>query len=385
MAPPAHICFLNPQGEFYSPVSGGAVATITMQTAAALARRGHSASILTPVNGDPLYPVGNVIPIHAPKRHELSTPQRAVSKLRRKFNEWDTAYYDRYLASFAKALKSIPAPDAVVVYNDLVSPRYIKALLPATRVIVNLQNEQGTTQSQPAHALTGVHRFLACSNHIRTWTSEKYGLDPARFAVLNSGVDLTAFSPRHNFDAPVSPLKVLFIGRIDPNKGPDIAADAVTALRRQGVPIELTVAGGLWFYGHGNEMADPFFRTLKSKMDATTANYVGHVTRPDVPALVRAHDVVCVLSRSREPFGLVVLEAMASGCAVLSSNRGGLPDACGSAGVMLDPDDLPAVTEQLRTWATNPAALAQAKHASITRAATASWDGVAKEFERAVL
>lgn len=384
-AAPAHICFLNPQGEFYSPISGGAVATITMQTAAALARRGHSATVLTPSNGDELYPIGRVVPVNAPKRHELSTLQRVCSKIRRTFNEWDTAYYDRYLVSYAKAIKSIPAPQAVVVYNDFVSPRYIKSLLPNSRIIVNLQNEQGTTQPRPASALVGVHRFLACSEHIRTWTCEKYNLDPARFAVLNSGVDLSAFHPRPQYDSPSSPLKVLFIGRIDPNKGPDIVADAVIALRQQEVPVELTVAGGLWFYGHGNEMTDPYFRALKSKMDVANANYVGHVTRPDVPALVRAHDVVCVLSRSREPFGLVVLEAMASGCAVLSSNRGGLPDACGFAGVMLDPENLHAVVDQLRLWATNAAKLIQAKRASVARAATASWDRVAEGFEKAVL
>ncbi|MGA2163148.1 MAG: hypothetical protein ABSH36_01610, partial [Solirubrobacteraceae bacterium] len=54
-------------------------------------------------------------------------------------------------------------------------------------------------------------------------------------------------------DAP----RVLFLGRIDPNKGPDIAADAVATLRAEGLQVKLTVAGGLWFYGHGREMEDP--------------------------------------------------------------------------------------------------------------------------------
>ena len=99
------------------------------------------------------------------------------------------------------------------------------------------------------------------------------------------------------------------------------------------MPISLTVAGGLWFYGHGDEMNDPYFRLLKSKMDAAEASCLGHVVRAEVPELIRDHDVVCVLSRSQEPFSLVALEAMASGCAVIASNRGGLPEACGGSGL----------------------------------------------------
>ena len=44
---------------------------------------------------------------------------------------------------------------------------------------------------------------------------------------------LEAFAPRDDFLEPSIPLRVLFLGRIDPNKGPDIAADAVTRLRKE--------------------------------------------------------------------------------------------------------------------------------------------------------
>jgi glycosyltransferase involved in cell wall biosynthesis len=132
-------------------------------------------------------------------------------------------------------------------------------------------------------------------------------------------------------------------------------------------------------------MEDPFFRTLKVKMDAAGAEYVGHVPRAKVPELVRAHDIVCVLSRSEEPFGLVALEAMASGCAVISSRRGGLPEACGGAAMLVDPDDFTAVKEVLRRLVTDQGLLRQTKWQSVERAARAPWSGCARHIEEILL
>ena len=194
--------------------------------------------------------------------------------------------------------------------------------------------------------------------------------------MVHSGVDLDAFTPKADFLDHHTPLRTLFIGRIDPNKGPDIAADAVAVLQKEGQPISMTVAGGLWFYGHGKEMDDPFFRSLKEKMDAVNANYLGYVTREKVPNVVREHDVAFVLSRSNEPFGLVSLEAMASGCAVIASNRGGLPEACGGAAMLVDPDDTDSVVKLLRKLAMDADLLKVWKQRSVSHASRASWDTV---------
>lgn len=198
-----HICFLNMPIEFYSPTSGGAIATIIMQTARELIVRGHQVSVLTPINGDPLYDVGTVIPIDARQRHELSLPQRALSRLRSKTNPWDYAYYEYYLGAFRRALTQLtPAPDAVICFNDLVSPKYIKQVLPQARVLVNLQNEQGTRQTDMTEALASIDTFVACSKHIRNWTQHKYTVPDTKLTVINNGIDGEAFFPRPIFSPP---------------------------------------------------------------------------------------------------------------------------------------------------------------------------------------
>jgi len=371
---PLHICFLNMQIEYYSPVSGGAIATVIMNFARSLLARGCRVSVLTIVNKDPVYPAGNVVPLRHGCRENLSFIQRRISGMRGRLNGWDYPYYEYYRDSFMKELKKLsPAPDAVIVYNDFISLKYVKKALPGTKVVLALQNEQRTKYPDIEGALSQADLFAPVCNYIRDWTTKTYNIPRERQVPVSPGVDLDAFKPRENYLAPRKPVRVLFIGRIDPNKGPDIVADAVALLRREGVPLTLTVTGSLWFYGHGNEMANPYFRELKGKMDAAEAHYTGHVTRPDVPALVRDHDIVCVLSRSNEPYGLVTLEGMASGCAVVASNRGGLPESCGKAAIMVNPDDFEAVVSALRSLATRPEMLLHYKQLGIEHAATQSW------------
>jgi len=376
------ICFLLPPAEYYSPKSGGAVATIAMQHASNLLSRGHSVKILADINGDELYPVGDILPIKSMSKSDLSLAQRGLSRLRRHYEEADLAYYEYYRGSFVSVLNGLASrPDAVVVFNDLVSPIYVKRALPGTKVIVNLQNEQRTRRKDVSATIDSVHTFVACSQYIRKWTGETYNIPAEKLAVINNGVDLDQFRPRQDYLVSQQPLRVLFVGRIDRNKGPDIAADAIASLQKEGIPIRLTVAGGLWFYGHGNEMSDPFFRELRVKMDAVGAEYLGYVTRDKVAAVVREHDVVCVLSRSHDPNPLVCLEAMASGCAVIGADRGGIPDAVEQVGLLVDPDDFPAVVDSLRKLATSADTLRIQKEKSYLRALQASWSATVDKFQ----
>jgi len=380
-----HICFANMPIEYYSPISGGAISTIMMSTARELLRRGHRVSILTMVNNDEVYQVGEVIPVDAKRRDDLHFLQRRLSSLRQRLGRWDYPYFEYYLRSVKRHLAGFsPAPDVVVLFNDLVSSAHVRSVLPRAKIMVWLQNEW-RTRFDMARTIASTDVFLTCSEYIRQWTARTHGIPLTRIIDVPSGVDTTQFTPRDNYLDEVETLKVLFLGRIDPNKGPDITADAVATLRAEGLPVTLTVAGGLWFYGHGNEMSDPFFRELKSKMEAAGAGYLGHLPRARVPEVVRQHDVVCVLSRSNEPFGLVALEAMAGGCAVISSNRGGLPEACGGAAALVDPDDLPATVSALRRFATDPGFLRAAKMKAVNRAAAASWTGPAETIEAAAL
>ncbi|MGD0541751.1 MAG: glycosyltransferase family 4 protein, partial [Tepidisphaeraceae bacterium] len=323
---------------------------------------------------DETYPVGDLVEIAPSQRHNLSKMQRLRCMVGRRVGRWDWAYYGVFKSRFMSALRKMAQkPDVVIVHNDLVSSRHLKRAFPQVKVVVWLHNEQRTQQRRMDSTLRHTDAFVCVSDYIRDWTLRQYGIPADRIHTILNAVDAETFTPRSDLRLANCAVRVLFIGRIDPNKGPDLAVDAVKGVREFGAGIRITVAGSLWWYGLGSEMSDPYFRLLRAKMDQANAEYVGHVTRPNVPALIREHDIVCVLSRSNEPFGLVVLEAMASGCAVIASNRGGLPQACGDAAILVDPDDLSSIVAQLHQLATNPQMLMDRKRRSLEHASRHTW------------
>jgi len=381
-----NICFLLPPIERYSPVSGGAIATKTMQKARRLIARGHQVTVLAPASEDEAYVVGDVVPIYCPQREDLNVVQRGISHYLRKFRRWDWLYFEYYLRSARRALRRLPRqPDAVLVFNDLITPRHVKRILPRAKVLCMLSNEIRTNQKDIRRTVAATHKIVCVSRYIQEWTTARYGIPAEKIMAVPNGADTETFKPRPGYLSPASPVKVLCLGRIDPNKGPDLAADAVARLRQEGIPIALTVAGGLWFYNHGGESSDPYFVSLQEKIKAAGGEYLGHVTRPDIPALVRRHDIACVLSRSNDPMPQTLFEAMASGLAVVASDRGGIPEGCNGAGWLVNVEDFGKIVAALRDLATIPPVLNEYKQRSVARAAKATWDTNVDALEQVLL
>ncbi|WP_300014136.1 glycosyltransferase family 4 protein [Pseudonocardia sp.] len=111
--------------------------------------------------------------------------------------------------------------------------------------------------------------------------------------------------------------RVLLLGRIARWKGQLLGLHAA-GLVPAGIPFELTVAGGPWF---GEEDYHREVRAAAAAMDRPRPELLGHVDA--VRELVDAHDVVVHTSTVPEPFGQVVVQAMARGRVVLAAGEGG--------------------------------------------------------------
>jgi glycosyltransferase involved in cell wall biosynthesis len=384
-----HFCFINMPIEYYSPTCGGAIATIIMETAKELIALGHEVTVLTKVNDEPIYDVGTVVPIHAPEHEDLSTFDRLKCRVLRKLLSWDWPFFGPYKDSFTSKLKSLPKPpDATIVFNDLVSPKFIKAAVPSTATFVWLQNEQHTKHSDSASPCRiATDKYFACSEYIRQFSIKNLHMADEQIVTMLNGVNLSMFKRADGAsDNGDTPLRTLFVGRIDPNKGPDIALSAVEAVAEKGLAVKYTVAGDVWFYAMPNDPRQKYKQQLVEKMDAQPfAEYMGHVAHSALPELFQQNDVVFVLSRSNDPCPLVVLEAMASGCAVIASGRGGLPEQCADAGIVIkDPDDVAAVADALERMCRDKAYLSEVKSRSYQHAQLGSWKNCALQLVKAV-
>jgi glycosyltransferase involved in cell wall biosynthesis len=150
---------------------------------------------------------------------------------------------------------------------------------------------------------------------------EQYGASPNRISVIPNGVDPTEFSAwdvpsfRAKFDLPDRPL-ILFMGRLNSIKGPDLLLDAYAAAEARARGYHLVFAGpdgGLQ-------------ETLKSRARKLgiekNVHFVGHITGDSKASAYRAADLLVIPSR-QEAMSIVVLEAGVSDRAVL------LTDKCG--------------------------------------------------------
>lgn len=167
---------------------------------------------------------------------------------------------------------------------------------------------------------------------------EFYDADPAAVHVVAPGVDLGAFSP-------VAPLAVgvgareherasrglgstekviVFAGRVQPLKGPDVLVDALGILARRATSSEsvptLVILGGA--SGRKHALSELKERVRRQGIEANV-RFELPATRPELAAWFRVADVVAMPSRS-ESFGLVALEAQSCGTPVIASCVGGL-------------------------------------------------------------
>jgi len=107
--------------------------------------------------------------------------------------------------------------------------------------------------------------------------------------------------------------------------------------------------------------------------------YLGRVPYKHLLSLYGGADITIYLS-SYEGFGLPVLESMAAGCPVLSSNRSSLPEVVGDAGILVDPFNIEDVASKMYELLTNGDIRKRCINKGFVRAKEFSWENVARRL-----
>lgn len=159
----------------------------------------------------------------------------------------------------------------------------------------------------------------------------------------------------------------LYVGTIEPRKNLDRLLTAYEvlspALRRQ---YPLVMAGGAGW------RCEKTLERMERAASAGWLHYLRYIPQADLPALY-AGARLFVYPSLYEGFGLPVLEAMASGTAVITSNVSSLPEVAGSATMQIAPADTDALTTALALALQDSAWRQQARSAGLARAAQFSW------------
>lgn len=236
-------------------------------------------------------------------------------------------------------------------------------------------------EPEPALRLVAEERVARVADRILVLTCGEarllhraYGLSGAKIDVVPAGVDLDRFWPAVGRPAGIGDEpQLLFVGRLQPLKGPDTAVRTLAVLRRWLPGARLRIIGGA--SGTGVGVTDPTHLSLLAEElgvgDAVT--FEDALDQAELADRYRSADLLLAPSRS-ETFGLVALEAQACGVPVVAADVPGLEAVVGAGGELVgghDPWDHAAAALGLLT---DHGRWRRASAAGVRTAQQASWE-----------
>ena len=223
-----------------------------------------------------------------------------------------------------------------------------------------------------------------------------YDADPGRVEVVHPGVDLTTFRPldravvRRELGLPTDALVLMFAGRIQPLKAPDVLLRAVAVLLERAPDLRsrvvVPIVGGP--SGTGLESPTALAGLARHLGVDDVVRFVPPVAQLELAKWYAAATLVAVPSYN-ESFGLVAVEAQACGTPVLAAAVGGLTTVVrdGASGLLLDDHDPETWAAALDRVVRNPVLLDRLRAGAVVRAKAFSWEATAARtlevYERA--
>jgi phosphatidylinositol alpha-mannosyltransferase len=201
---------------------------------------------------------------------------------------------------------------------------------------------------------------------------------PGEFLVIPNGVDLDRFSPDGPRPSGRSAPTILFVGSLEPRKGLDVLLDAVPLVRdRLGAAPEVMIVGD------GSLRRSIQRKAMRRGIDL---RLLGSVPYDEIARCYRGADFLVAPALYGESFGIVLLEALASGIPVIASSIEGYAEVladCPSARLVRPnhPESLAAgIAEMWRTYDDVDHRVQSRRHAAVF-----GWAGIAAQAEAAYL
>ena len=354
----------------YYPRFGG-IAEHVHATARELRRRGHEVTVIAgfygygergPRNG--VLRLGwNVVVPYNGAAAEVTIGLALKGQLRRAFRELDLD------------LVHIHSPNAptLPLFAAQVSDRPMVGTFHCTGGRTRLQD---FFQSLVSRAMNRLDARIAVSNTARA-TAELY--DPGSYDVIPNGVDVDRFHPLvPAFERWRDPAitNVLFVGRLDPRKGvQDLVSAMPEVVERSHGRVRLLVVGD---------------SCLRPRIEAAVpvgvrkhVHFLGHVPCADLPRWYATGDIFCSPATGNESFGIVLIEAMAAGRALVCSDIPGYRSVVTPHrdAEVFPPGDVPALAQVLTELVRNRAHRDQLARAGRRRALDFAWPAVVDRIE----
>jgi len=295
---------------------------------------------------------------------------------------WSHFFYKNIIDSTVKRA----GVESIFFPSHLDTPAGLKAPYCVTvhdLISIALKDHYSRSVKHKAHVrkqlavLKGARHILADSEHTKHDVVRYAHVDPSKVTVIYLGVD-PEFKPeaennRERLFLTIPEKYILYVGGIDWRKNISLLFSAFSQLLKKQPDYHLVMTGDI----ENDPLYHKFLRSLKERSLESKVHALGFVSRAE---LVRLYNRAAVFFYPSvyEGFGLPVLEAMACGAPVITTNRTSIPEVAGDAAVLLDPDEPGPFTEALIRVVESDSERAKLSKAGLARAAMFSWDKCAK-------
>ena len=261
--------------------------------------------------------------------------------------------------------------------------------------VKNMQLAEGDSP-EPAVRIIGEEQVVEVADRLVANTDQEarelielYHADPNRVSVINPGVDLDTFAPgdksaaRETLGIKEDALLLLFVGRIQPLKGPEILLKAAAVMVRDNPEIRNRLVIGICGGPSGSGLEQPqWLINLADELQIRDiVRFIPPVTRSELVTWFQAATLSVVPSYS-ESFGLVALEAQACGTPVIAAKVGGLMTTVRDqySGVLVqghNPQDWASTLSQI---CSDPTLLVKLSNGALSHAGQFSWDKTTQQL-----
>jgi glycosyltransferase involved in cell wall biosynthesis len=261
--------------------------------------------------------------------------------------------------------------DVIHIHNFSQFVPVVRALNPAARIILHMNcewlSQLDPKMIAPRIALADV--VIGCSGHIVGRIVERFPAFAPKCRVVFNGCDVEQFVPSRDAVTadPPEPLRILFVGRISPEKGPHVLVEAfkIVAAQFPTARLELVGAPGslradflvaLSHEPHVRELeafydGDDYLAEIKNRIPKDLAKRVTFYGNLPQRSLKTHYEraTIFVNSSFSDAFPLPVVEAMAAGIPVVASAVGGIPEAVSNeiTGLLVKPNSPEALAAAL--------------------------------------
>jgi glycogen(starch) synthase len=281
----------------------------------------------------------------------------------------------------------VHAHDWLVAHPAIALAEYFDAPLVSTIHATEAGRHSGWVSGRISRQVHSVESWLVhesdslitCSRSMSDEITELFGPGLGEIRVIRNGIDaaLWPFAPR---TPRRGPAQLLYLGRLEYEKGVHDAIAALPRIRRTHPGTTLTIAGT------GTQQQWLIEQARKHKV-LKAVTFVGHLDHEALVRLLHQSDAA-VLPSHYEPFGIVALEAAATGIPLVTSNVGGLGEAVinGQTGMSYAPRDVAGLAAAVRSVLDDPDAAQRRAIAARERLTSDfDWHTVAEETAQVYL